>query len=507
MSKTLSLCMIAKNEALNLPRCLSSVNEVIDEIVIADTGSDDETVELAKSYNARVFQFEWTNDFSAARNYALSKCTGDLILYLDADESLDPSSINELLNIKKSGETAGYYCTVKSFDNDSSYDNTMRYVRLFPRIERIAFSGKVHEQIVPSLKENNITIRQSKILINHFGYNVSAELKKLKAARNLRLLLDEYEKSSSPYYAFQLGNTYNILDDDLNAEKFYKIAGGSSELEKTHRAQCYTFLALINHKNFKGELAERNIKLSLQLDSQQPFSYLAAAKILLRNGDMAAAEEKCKLAFLLNQKLKNGGENSISIILNSEEIIYFGLMLAVNTKNEKYLKFYKDELFNYYNSLYGKEINYTKVINKLFANSAMNIQEVNDLYKITNKYNLTFFLQLLSQNPNNNQVIEVVKRFRQDHPSNVEVAKNLAKLYEEAGEILEPIEILEEALSNFENDPAIYLYLITLYLKKGDFDKISKILNEVEVRFSGISAVTERLKSIKKLLASVLKLT
>ncbi len=87
---TLSLCMIVKNEEKHLARCLSSVKDVADEIVIVDTGSTDKTIEIAESFSAKIFHFDWVNDFSAARNFALSKCTGDWILYLDADEELNP---------------------------------------------------------------------------------------------------------------------------------------------------------------------------------------------------------------------------------------------------------------------------------------------------------------------------------------------------------------------------------------------------------------------------------
>ncbi|MBK7632424.1 MAG: glycosyltransferase family 2 protein [Ignavibacteriales bacterium] len=87
---TLSLSMIVKNEERHLARCLSSVKDVVDEIVIVDTGSTDNTIEIAESFNAKIFHFDWVNDFSAARNFALTKCIGNWILYLDADEENEP---------------------------------------------------------------------------------------------------------------------------------------------------------------------------------------------------------------------------------------------------------------------------------------------------------------------------------------------------------------------------------------------------------------------------------
>ena len=91
---TISLCAIVKNEEEMLPKCLESVQGFVDEILIIDTGSTDKTVEIAKSYGARVEHFEWINDFSAARNFALKQCKTDYALVLDADEVLYTSHLN-----------------------------------------------------------------------------------------------------------------------------------------------------------------------------------------------------------------------------------------------------------------------------------------------------------------------------------------------------------------------------------------------------------------------------
>src|SRR5262245_11824182 len=85
---TLSLCMIVKNEAAHLARCLDAVSPMVDEIVIADTGSTDDTVSIARGYTPHVLTFAWCDDFSAARNFVLERATGDWILSLDADETI-----------------------------------------------------------------------------------------------------------------------------------------------------------------------------------------------------------------------------------------------------------------------------------------------------------------------------------------------------------------------------------------------------------------------------------
>ena len=86
----LTFCIIVKNEEKNLPRCLASVKNVVDEIVVLDTGSTDRTPEIAQEFGAKVHYFEWCNDFAAARNVSLKYVTGDWVLVLDADEYLSP---------------------------------------------------------------------------------------------------------------------------------------------------------------------------------------------------------------------------------------------------------------------------------------------------------------------------------------------------------------------------------------------------------------------------------
>ena len=88
MEKTLSVCMIVKNEEKNLPRCLESIKNLADEIIVVDTGSDDNSVEIAKSYGAKIGCFKWNNNFSDARNASLNMATKDWIFFLDADEEI-----------------------------------------------------------------------------------------------------------------------------------------------------------------------------------------------------------------------------------------------------------------------------------------------------------------------------------------------------------------------------------------------------------------------------------
>ena len=115
--ETLSLCMIVKNEERNLVRCLSSVKSAVDEMIVVDTGSTDRTKELAAAFGAKVFDFDWDEDFSSARNFSLSKATGDWILVIDADETVssrDHETIRDFIQKSPAG-TGGYYLTTRNY--------------------------------------------------------------------------------------------------------------------------------------------------------------------------------------------------------------------------------------------------------------------------------------------------------------------------------------------------------------------------------------------------------
>ena len=97
MAATISLCMIVRNEEKVLARCLESVRGCVDEIIIVDTGSSDGTKEIAARFTDKIYDFEWIDDFSAARNYSFEQATGDYLLWLDADDVLLPADAEALL--------------------------------------------------------------------------------------------------------------------------------------------------------------------------------------------------------------------------------------------------------------------------------------------------------------------------------------------------------------------------------------------------------------------------
>jgi len=181
--QSISLCMIVKNEEDNLKECLESVKNLVDEIIIIDTGSSDKTKEIASKYTKNVFNYIWDNDFSKARNESLKYSTKDWILFLDADEVLN---INDIKTIKKAiqdNSAIAYNLKLKDF-------KTFNLLRLFRNLPEIFFRGRIHEQVTQSLidnlKINNLEIKNLDVTIYHKGYNQSSLDNKIN--RNIELL-------------------------------------------------------------------------------------------------------------------------------------------------------------------------------------------------------------------------------------------------------------------------------------------------------------------------------
>ncbi len=214
-NKLISLSMIVKNEEDCLAECLESVKDVVDEIIICDTGSKDNTLIIAQQYNAIITHFVWVDDFAAARNHSLQQCKGEWILYLDADEVLTPQSASILRKLcsESNGNVGAFICDVvsKHYNEDEEIvDFIGKYPRLFRNIgfPKVKFFGKIHEQISPSIIENGYKVLPSELKIIHNGYAIPKDQMELKVRKNLNILLSHVNIDPTNGYAwYQLGNT------------------------------------------------------------------------------------------------------------------------------------------------------------------------------------------------------------------------------------------------------------------------------------------------------------
>lgn len=211
---SVSLLMIVRDEELTLPTCLNSVDGLFDEIVIVDTGSVDQTRELARSFGATVVDFPWCDSFSAARNAGLARCAGEFVFWLDADEFLTiggRSRLSRLLQRKLEKNTI-YVMPEMSSRPDGGYGFSEALTpRLFPNCRSICWDGRVHEQILQAAFESPLTHSFVPVQIQHTGFS---DLNRLygKLLRNQRLSQIEIDEGTGTIVArFRLALTLSQI--------------------------------------------------------------------------------------------------------------------------------------------------------------------------------------------------------------------------------------------------------------------------------------------------------
>lgn len=222
-SPTISLCMIVKNEANHLSCCLSSVRDAVDEIIVVDTGSIDDTVSIAESFGAKVISLPWNGDFSYSRNAGLAAAKGTWIFILDADEELDENHKEELRLCSAHLEYEGFFVQVHNHagkSNHSPIATINPILRMFRNRPEHRFRGKIHEQIAYSITERNpnAALHISSVKIHHYGYMDEIVVQKNKIQRNLKLLEQELrDNPDDPFHHFNMAVEYMRMNDSGHA--------------------------------------------------------------------------------------------------------------------------------------------------------------------------------------------------------------------------------------------------------------------------------------------------
>ncbi|HEY9855429.1 MAG TPA: tetratricopeptide repeat protein [Stenomitos sp.] len=268
---TLSLCMIVKNEERFLEDCLRSVQGVVDEIVVVDTGSTDSTVAIAERFGAKVVNFPWIGDFAAARNVSLEHATSDWILVLDADERLDESSKHRLKPLLRQPDAVGFSLIIENILGEKTVEGTQLalLLRLFKNREDVRYEGIVHEQVSPSAGRTGLKTYNCDVKIVHLGYMQECMDERSKNQRNLELLERQLAtEPGNPYVHFQLGQTLKLMGNLETAESHYsKALALLKESQAPHNLPYYANL----YYNL-GDLNRRFKKF------EQALSYLEEGK-------------------------------------------------------------------------------------------------------------------------------------------------------------------------------------------------------------------------------------
>jgi tetratricopeptide (TPR) repeat protein len=329
-SSTISLCMIVRNEEEFLADCLRSVLGVVDEMVIVDTGSTDSTARIAADFGARVFSFEWNDDFSAARNHSLEQASEDWILVLDADEVIaqrDQSKIRALTN----GNADGYTFTYRSYSqnshdirwiaNDGSclegrgWDGWIsgRVVRMFRRDQRTRFLGAVHESVEHSIFGFGGSVGPTDIIIHHFHEKKGKERLEEKQLSYLRLCKKNLEIfPMNPKTHFDMGLVRRFVFNDIPTAISHQQQALRIDF---HFEDARMELALLYHLSGDSRSAARELSILLERNPRLAPALLLCGIMLERRGNIDRAIECYERAVELNFNLVDARVNLGTLFL------------------------------------------------------------------------------------------------------------------------------------------------------------------------------------------------
>ena len=220
---SISLCMIVKNEEMHIARCLDSVSELVEEIIIVDTGSEDRTMEIASHYTSKIYSYPWKDDFSDARNYSFSKASMDYCMWMDADDVLEEIEKDKFLQLKQTLSSDVDVVMMKyntSFDEAGKPSFSYFRERWIRNCSKYRWIGVVHEVIPPSgnIFYSDIAISHKKINAGDPDRNLNIYRKVLSEGKHLDPR-QQYYYGRELYYHKQYEEAASVLEQFLLLEE------------------------------------------------------------------------------------------------------------------------------------------------------------------------------------------------------------------------------------------------------------------------------------------------
>ncbi|XWK90553.1 MAG: tetratricopeptide repeat protein [Phormidium sp.] len=375
----LSLCAIAKNEATSLPNCLKTVQNLVDEIIVLDTGSTDKTPEIAQEFGAKVYHFQWCNDFSSARNEALKYVQGDWVLVLDADEVLKPEIIPQLKQVIQQPNLLVVNLVREEIGAKQAPYSLVS--RLFRKHPEVYFSRPYHAMIDDSVslllqKEPQWQIASlSDVAILHYGYEPGAIASRNKfqtakttmegylnqhpndpyVCNKLGALYLEIGEKSKGIELLQRGLTANSIDAGVLYELHYHLGIGYESLQQLNLAQSHyqtatkldilpqlklgAFINLGNVLKARNQLeaAQEAYVNAIAIDPNFAVGYYNLGMLLKHKGRFADAIALYQQAIKLNPNYADAYQNLGVVFLKvgnvSESLVAFQRAIELHEKN------------------------------------------------------------------------------------------------------------------------------------------------------------------------------
>lgn len=262
----ISAFIIAKNEQAVIERALKSLVSFCDEIILVDTGSTDQTKRIALNYTDKIFDFKWVDDFSAARNFALSKCTGDWIIYLDADDEIEPATQNL---IKETIENAAEETLGFLVNYHYSADRDLLTPRIFRNNPGLKFIMPVHEYLDLSEEQKPLLMPRPELTVIH---HKTAEQSQAALQRNVRILNHALKNDPQNFHLnfFLAREKYNLGKFEEVQKILSDIANNPPVTDTSFFYLVFLYLGLSYQKLNNGQMAVRAFR-----EAQNYYNHLA----------------------------------------------------------------------------------------------------------------------------------------------------------------------------------------------------------------------------------------
>lgn len=273
----ISSVYITKNEEKNIIKSIQSYKNIVDEIIVVDTGSTDNTIEVCKQYGCKIYNYKWDNDFAKARNYAISLCNNDIILFLDADEYffeiLTQDKKDKIIQIFAENSCDAIGCLETDIDKNTEIVHHTSYAyKFFRKSKDLRFEGKIHESLRHSERELNI-ILTDEFQIIHTGYSSDIILSKVK--RNLEILNSIEDKKIMDFYYLGRENLslQNYAEGEKNFGLFFQSKDVKKILHSNNLAYMAYFYKLIIMEHMPDEYSKKDM-LNWLFTAKEEFPYI-----------------------------------------------------------------------------------------------------------------------------------------------------------------------------------------------------------------------------------------
>ena len=481
---SVSACLMVKNEEELLPGCLDSVRDWVEEIIVVDTGSTDRTVEIARSYGAKVFHQPWEGNFSKHRNYSIEQAASDWIFIIDADERLCREDVPQLLNLLNRNAAPILAINVYNLYRDKNQSVTfLPSERFFRRDLNLRYDGIVHNQLkIPS----GTPILRAGVKLRHLGYDLSPEKMAQKMARSQALLEKQLEENPDNTFAmFNLAQLYRSGAhgfDPAKAPVVLKWAGRAVELtdpekrEERHlHLMCLDQLAWTHFylKEYDRALEYCQRALAIKPDYLDPLLLKGHIYCQLREFETAFKSYRDYLEAQARFDDSRETEKIILLHLDSRANAFYsmGVMAELIGDLAQAKEYYRETLqvnpdFLEANTLLGnillKENNLAEA-EKYFLRHLESGNKIKDA-----ALQLAFIKQ---QQKDYDRAGEYYRRVVDEYPDDREALTRYGELCLETGQDARAMELFQKAAGQGEPTLTLEKKLAKTYLKTGRYDE------------------------------------